>query len=190
MFTRYILFNRLFCGVIIIMTLCGCGGQKRKEGFAAIQRVQAAVHEMSVVVTVGVNQAEFTHRLTDALLKVGDIQEDEKIAVSKFPERDRQPAGQVYRHLRVALASYNESKNFFGDDHKGKLDPWDGDFRFTQAEYDTLGEQFPGIQELFVQTRGTDIQEYWKGDMLQALWKYAATEDQKARSLVDQLNRK
>ena len=185
------LLQGLFYVVPLILCLGGCGAQKRKEGVAEIQRVQAAEHEMSVVVGVGANQAEFTRRLTDVLLKVGDLQESRKLAASKFPKGDQQAVEEAYQHLSLALLSYNESKDFFGDSHKGQLDPWDGDFTFEQTKYDTLETQFPGIQKLYVELGAGDIQGYfWKGHMLQALWKYAGDEDQRAKTLIDQLNQK
>jgi hypothetical protein len=177
--------------VPLILCLVGCGAQKRREGAAEIQRVQAAVHEMSVVVGVGANQAEFTRRLTDVLLKIGDLQESGKLASSRFPKGDQQPVAEAYQHLSLALASYNESKDFFGDRHKEQLDPWDGDFTFGQTRYDALEAHFPGIQKLYVELSAGDIQgNYWKGHMLQALWKYAGDEDQRAKTLIDQLNQK
>ena len=177
--------------VILFLCLGGCGAQKRREGVAEIQRVEAAVHEMSVVVGVGANQAEFTRRLTDVLLKIGDLQESAKLAASKFPTGDQQAVAQVYEHLKLALASYNESKDFFGDRHKEQLDPWDGDFTFGQTRYDALEAQFPGIQKSYMELSVGDIQgTFWKGHMLQALWKYAGNEDQRAKALIDQLNQK
>jgi hypothetical protein len=177
--------------VPLILCLDGCGAQKRKEGVAEIQKVQAAVHEMSVVVGVGANQAEFTRRLTDVLLKIGDLQESGKLAASKFPKVDQQAVSEVYQHLSLALASYNESKDFFGDRHKEELDPWDGDFTFGQKKYDALEARFPGIQQSYMELSVGDIQRsYWKGNMLQALWKYAGDEDQKAKTLIDQLVQK
>jgi hypothetical protein len=177
--------------VPIILCLGGCGGQKRKEGVAEIQKVQVAVHEMSVVVGVGANQAEFTRRLTDVLLKIGDLQESGKLAASKFPKSDQQAVAEVYQHLSLALASYNESKDFFGDHHKEQLDPWDGDFTFGQNKYDALEARFPGIQKSYIELSVGDFKgNYWKGNMLQALWKYAGDEEQTAKTLIDQLNQK
>lgn len=185
------LLKGLFYVAPLILCLGGCGVQKRKEGVVEIQRVHAAAHEMSVVVGVGVNQAEFTRRLTDVLLKIGDLQESGKLAASKFPKGDQQAVSEAYQHLSLALASYNESKDFFGDQHKEQLDPWDGDFTFGQAKYDALEAKFPGIQKLYVELSVGDIQgNYWKGHMLQALWKYAGDEDQRAKTLIDQLNQK
>ena len=177
--------------VLLILCLDGCGAQKRKDGLAEIQKVQSAVHEMSVVVGVGASEAEFTRRLTDVLLKIGDLQESSKIAASKFPKDDQQAVAEVYQHFSLALASYNESKGFFGDRHKEQLDPWDGDFTFGQNQYLALETQFPGVQKSYMELSEGDIQGYyWKGHMLQALWKYAGAEDQRAKGLIDQLNQK
>jgi len=176
---------------LIILCLGGCGAQKRKDGLAEIQKVQSAVHEMSVVVSVGASEAEFTRRLTDVLLKIGDLQESSKFAANKFPKADQQAIAAVYQHLRLSLASYNESKDLFGDRHKEQLDPWDGDFTFGRNKYDTLEAQFPGIQKSYMELSEGDIRGYyWKGHMLQALWKYAGDEDRDAKALIDQLNQK
>jgi len=47
------------------------------------------------MVGVGANQAEFTRRLTDVLLKIGDLQESGKLASSKFPKGDQQAVADV-----------------------------------------------------------------------------------------------
>jgi len=179
----------------IALTFCltACGSQKRKERLAELQRVQSAVHEMSVVVTVGANQAEFSRRLTDVLLKIGDIQQSELQVTTRFPKNERQNVEDTYRHLVRALDAYDQSKDFFGDVHKEQLDPFDGDYMFGRKRYDALQASYPGLQELEVAVNypeelgGT---KYWKGDMLQALWKYAGNEEQQAKRLVEQLGQK
>jgi len=92
--------------------LISCGTQKRNEGLAELQRVQSTVHEMSVVVTVGANQPEFSRRLTDVLLKIGDIQQSEQQCAAKFPKNEHQAVEDTYRHLVRALDAYNQSKDF------------------------------------------------------------------------------
>jgi hypothetical protein len=148
---------------------------------------------MSVVVTVGANQTEFSRRLTDVLLKIGDIQQSEQQFTAKFPKNERQTVEDTYRHLLRALDAYNQSKDFFGDVHKEQLDPFDGDYMFGQKRYDALQGTFPGLQKLEVAINYSEDlggTEYWKGDMLQALWKYAGNEEQRAKGLMSQLVQK
>src|SRR5260370_9707766 len=177
----------------LTFSLIACGTEKRNEGLAELQRVQSAVHEMSVVVTVGANQPEFSRRLTDVLLKVGDIQQSEQQCTAKFRKNERQNVEDIYLHLVHAIDAYNQSKDFFGDVHKEQLDPFDGDYLFGQKRYDALQESFPGLQKLEVAVNypedlgGT---KYWKGDMLQALWKYAGNKEQETRGLIGRLHQK
>jgi hypothetical protein len=53
----------VICLFALTLSLISCGTQKRNEGLAELQRVQSTVHEMSVVVTVGANQPEFSSAL-------------------------------------------------------------------------------------------------------------------------------
>jgi hypothetical protein len=173
--------------------LIACGSQKRRDGpadLAELQRVQSAVHEMSIVVTVGANQAEFSRRLTDVLLKIGDIQQSEQQVSAKFPSNERQTVEQTYRHFIHALDAYSQSKDFFGDVHKEQLDPFDGDYLFGQKRYDALREAFPGLQGLDAAVNYSEDlggTKYWRGDMLHALWMYAGNEEQQAKTLIGQL---
>jgi hypothetical protein len=122
----------VICLFALTLSLISCGTQKRNDGLAELQRVQSTVHEMSVVVTVGANQPEFSRRLTDVLLKTGDIQQSEQQCAAKFPKNERQAVEDAYRHLVCALDVHNQSKDFFGDVHKEQLDAFDGDYMFGQ----------------------------------------------------------
>ena len=170
-----------------VLLLAGCGAKKHQGNVAELQRVQSAVHEMDIVVAAGTNQVEFSRRLTDSLLKIGDLQQGRDQAVSGFSKDEQSAVAEVYQHLSQALEAYKDSKDFFGDTHKEDLDPLEGGNLFDGSIYEDLRNQFPNLEEIPPAIEHGGTKEYWKGDMLQALWKIADEEDKKAKQLVDQL---
>ena len=173
-----------------ILLLAGCGSKKHEESVAELQRVQSAVHEMDIVVTAGTNRMEFSRRLTDSLLKIGDLQRGRDKAVSSFSKDEQSTVAEVYQHLSQALEAYKDSKSFFGDTHKEDLDPLEGDNLFEEPIHEALQNQFPSLEQIPPALEHSGNKEYWKGDMLQALWKVAGEEDTMAKQLINQLNHK
>jgi len=173
-----------------ILLLAGCGSKKHHESVAELQRVQSAVHEMDIVVAAGTNQMEFSRRLTDTLLKIGDLQQGRDQTLSSFSKSEQSTVAEVYQHLSQALEAYKDSKDFFGDTHKEDLDPLEGRNLFEEPVYEGLQNQFPSLGQIPPALEHSGNKEYWKGDMLQALWKVAGEEDTKAKQLIDQLNQK
>jgi hypothetical protein len=173
----------------LAVTLMGCGSQKRQEGLTELQRIQSAMHDIDIVVAAGTNEVEFSRRLTDSLVKIGDLQQSEKKALNGFAKSEQPAVAQVYRHLLQASEAYKQSKDFFGDTHQQDLDPFDRGNTFVQERYDELQHAFPNLEPIPVAI-DYGHKEYWKGDMLQALWKVAFEEDVKAKELVDQLSHK
>lgn len=186
---------RAIATVILISAVTGCGSAKRGDGTAELQRVLTSVHDLNIVVTTGTNQIDFSRRLTDALLKIGDMQQSESKVMGDFPKSDQAIVSEIYQHFGQAVEAYKQSQGFFGDMHKERLDPFDGDDLFGERKYEALYKQFPNLDEVPLAIDYSNVaggeyggKEYWKGDMLQALWKEAAQEEAAAKQLIDQLN--
>jgi hypothetical protein len=174
----------------VLLLFAGCGSEKHQLGVAELQRVQASIHEMDIVVAAGTSQIEFSRRLTDSLLKVGDLQQDRDKTLNSFSKSEQSTVMDIYQHLSQALEAYKESKDFFGDTHKEDLDPLQGHNLFQEPAYEALQNQFPSLEQIPPALEYSGNKEYWKGDMLQALWKVAGQEDITAKQLIDQLNHK
>ncbi len=58
--------------LITVIIVAGCGSAKRREGIEELERVQDAVHGLRILVSAGVTKTEYSQRLEDVLLKVGD----------------------------------------------------------------------------------------------------------------------
>jgi hypothetical protein len=185
--------NELFGTIALVILLAGCGTAKRKEGIAELQRIHTAANEIKIVVTAGVNQQEFSRRLTDTLLKIGDLQQIQSQMLTKFPENDRERVSEAFRHLDQALQAYKRAKEFFGDDHEDGPDRYAEHNTFGQREYDSLKQQFPNLAmpkpAITYTHEERPRSDYWRGDMLQALWKAAADESESAKRLIDRLEK-
>jgi hypothetical protein len=180
--------------LVSIMLLCGCGSQKRKEGIAELQKLQSAVHDLEIVVSAGTSQIEFSRRLTDSLLKIGDLPQSQNQILDNFSRNEQPTVVEFYDHLSQAVEAYKDSKEFFGDTHKEQLDPFDGDNIFDEKKSEFLQKKFPSLGALPIAVDYSNVpggelggKKYWKGDMLQALWRVASDEDSKAKSLMDRL---
>lgn len=170
--------------------LSGCGFNRRQQGVAELRRVGSAVGDMRIVVSAGVNQQEFSRRLTDSSIKIGDLQQSMNRAFALFPEKDKPTVAEAYQHMAKAMDAYTKSKEFFGDTHTEDLDPFRDHNMFGGSRYESLRREFPNLEELKEGLRQSISGEevfYWRGDMLEALWKVAAEEDERAKALIDQL---
>jgi hypothetical protein len=127
--------------VILMASVAGCGSAKRRDGVAELQRVLTSVHDLNIVVSTGTSRIEFSRRLTDALLKIGDLQQSENRVLSDFPKADQATVSESYQHLGRAIEAYRQSQSFFGDMHKeevaaGALNPFDGDNTLGERQYE------------------------------------------------------
>jgi hypothetical protein len=177
---------------IVGLVIAGCGGsQQRKEGLAELQRLQSAVHKLNIVVSAGVTKQEYSQRLADALLEAGDLDQSAKQTIAKFPKSDQPTAGQTLTHLGEGLEAYKAAKEFLGDKYLDEITVT----TLTQHDYELIKTEFPGLDELqpdsFTAQHYPDSPpEYRRRDMVQALWKFASSEDSEAKQLIDQLRQK
>ncbi len=185
--------------VWLVLFLISCSdSQRRKEGVAELQRVQSVIHKMDIVVSVGVTKQEYSQRLADALIKVGDLERSAKQTTPKFPTGDQAIVEQIYAHLVKALEPYKIATEFFGDKHVSE-DIWES--TLYQDEYEPVKNLFttldvPVEEEVKAFSDGAgpaqpyDRRWYNRWDMVRALWRVGAEEDAKAKQLIDQLNQK
>jgi len=159
-----------------MVTLSGCGSRKHNEGIAELRRVESAIREMRIVVSAGTNQQEFSRRLTDSLIKIGDLQQSLIRTTGMFPEKDKPTVAEAYQHLAKATDAYTKSKDFLG-----------GELTEESYRYESLRKEFPNLAEIKEVVRFQGEVYYSRADMVQGLWKVAAEEIDRAKALIDQL---
>ncbi len=91
---------------------------------------------MNIVVSAGVTKQEYSQRLADALVKVGELEQSAKQMIPKFPKSNQAIVGQTYAHLLQSLEAYKVAKDFFGDTHKQDLDPFQSDNMLHEERYE------------------------------------------------------
>jgi hypothetical protein len=179
----------LSVAALIVTTLVffGCGSQN-KQGLAELERIEGVAHGLEIAVSAGVSQEEYSRRVNDALISVGDLEESARTTLPKFPARQREAVKDIYAHLSQSLEAYKAAKCCFGDTHAHDVDPLEGDNRLTAASYEALRGRLPSLAA-DTAFHGSDEFGYWawKGDVLQALWRVAADERAKARESLDKL---
>jgi hypothetical protein len=185
----------VFQATIALLAFMGCkGGEERRQAVGEMRSIQTAIHGLDILASAGINQIEYSQRLGDVLLKVGDLEPKASAALMAFRREDQATVAEIYRHLGLALEAYKQAKDFFGDNHVGQLDPFGGDNLFGEQRYEALRNRLPNLDELHVAIDYSNIgdgrlggKHYWKGDMLEALWKLASQEDTAAAALIDKI---
>lgn len=174
----------ILASVFLAFLLLGCSGsQKRKEGVAELERIQASIHGLHILVAAGLTKQEYSQRLGDVLLKVGDLESSSKMTVPKFREKDHIIVTDVYAHLSQALLAYTKARDYYpricDEDNDIGCAHW-----FPQTEYEALKAQFPTLTDL---PKPSMQFGYYRPEMLQALWKIAEEEDTAATGLIQKL---
>jgi hypothetical protein len=166
--------------LIATLALTACGVSKKREAsIADMKRVEAAFGDLQIALSAGVSKEEFSRRLTDALVKIGDLAESMKVAETGFP-KNADKVEQAYDHFKRAAEAYKLSKEFFGD-------RWDY-LTESSTDYPSEPEQqmiktaFPSV----VPSSGVVTS---REETLHGLWKLAAGETQDPNDLLKQLSR-
>jgi hypothetical protein len=79
-----------------------------------MNQIEKAFGDLQIALDAGVSKEEFSRRLNDTLVKIGDLAESRKLAEAGFP-KDIDRVGQAYGHFERAAKAYKLSKQFFGD---------------------------------------------------------------------------
>ena len=185
--------------VLAVALVSACSKKEDPEGLVGLHKKYSAVQDMRVVVSGGVNLFQYSQRLTDSLLKFKNSEDNCEQSAAKFSAPGKRAlAAEVCRHLDMAMNAYVNSKDFFGDAHEtDHEDYFSADYMFGEGTYEELQSRFPGLEEVRVALDYTRSDNptvsrigkvYWKGDMLQALWRLADRECQTAKSQIDQLS--
>jgi len=172
--------------------LLGCTSSKkaaRAEGMAELQRISSAVQDMNIIVSAGVTKDEYSKRLTDVLLKIGDQGGGCQRAIAKLPQGQQQStAAEVCQRVSKAMDAYTYAKRYIGP-APDPFDPGDVIYTLTQEEYALAKEQFPSLEEPPVSETNQDGYKFYRRSaMVQALWKVAGQESQAAQTDVEKLN--
>ncbi len=169
---------------LVATLLFACGGQRR-EGLEELRRIQTALEEVQTAVSIGVTEEGFSKRLTDALLKAGNLGDSIEGTIGKFPRREREAVEQVYIHWSRAVDAYRASRDYFGR-KQVSVDVWKN--TLPVEEFNELRERFPTLREAEVYTNlWGHVEGYYRSDVLQGLWVVASEELSAARAQIQAL---
>jgi len=164
--------------MVTVLALSGCGSSKKREAsIAEMKRVQSAFGDLQIAVDAGVSQQEFSQRVNDMLVKIGDFRNSENLALLGLP-KEQNKVQDIYAHFSRAAEAYKLSKEFFGD----RWDPVGEeatDFP-SEEERETVKTAFPDVFPSYGVTS--------RRDTLRDLWKLASDETRSAKTLMDQLD--
>ena len=165
-----------------------CSRKPNPEAVSQLQEMSSAVQDMSIVVSAGVTKEQYSQRLTDALLKIGNSNDRCKHAIAKFAKPDQQVlAADVCQRVVEAMDAYTDAKEYFGPAY----DPIDPDFpvyTLKEEDYAEARKRFPTLEDLVVsETSETGYKFYSRSAMLQALWKMAGRNSVDAKNLLEKL---
>lgn len=183
---------RMLIPSLFTLVVVGCGGaQRRKEGTEELTKIQNAVHGLHILVSAGLTKAEYSQRLEDLLLKVGDLNESRNQTVPKFPQKGQDTVREIYTHLSKSIDAYKTARDYFGDKFNAPGCE-DGCMTLSQQDYDAERATFPTLTQLQPVKAYADLYpnsppSYFRNDMLQALWKIAGDEDTSAKALLDKM---
>ncbi len=187
--------GRLNLAVILslagIFSLSDCG--RRKEGVAELTKIQTAVHALNMLVAAGVTKQEYSQRFGDLLLKIGDLDQGLKQTVPHFPRAEQDTVKAVYAHLSQSVEAHKVAREYFGPKYND-IGCEEGCSRLVQSDYDEIRAKFPTLPNLepappSVFAKSDSPAEYYRADMLQALWNVAKGEEAEAKTLIDKLQR-
>lgn len=174
---------------LLLIGSCGASERKKKEGVAELKKKEATLSGLGILVSAGISQQEYSTRIGDALLAIGDLNQSMEETLPKFGVPEQNTTRAVYAHLSNSLAAYNSAKDFFGDTHKTDLDPFEGGGLFSEETYKDLLNRFPNLDyKSRAEADGWWNGYYWKSYMLQALWKVAGEEDTEAKRLISTID--
>jgi hypothetical protein len=181
-----------------VILIAGCGASERKEGIRELETRQAEVHGLHILVSAGVSKQEYSQRLEDVLLQLGDSDQGEHQTLPKFPRDQQDTVKTVYVHLSQSIEAYKLARTYFGDSFEGYGCEQGCGF-FPENQYDLAKQDFPALAPLnfgpdytwYRDGAGNILNHaYRRSDMLRALWKLAGDEDDEGKQLVDQLSQK
>ena len=184
-------------GFFIVVFLIGCSSDRKAtaDGVAALQRKFSVLQDMEIVVSGGATLVEYSQRVTDARLKFGgpdSIQE----AIARFPKPDQQAlAAQACQQMSLAMDAYTDAKQFFGDRHQEDVDPFKVEYQVGEDRFLPLKEKyhldFPPVAIDYSSSQDSTVARYgkfyWKGDVLQELWKSADRASLAAKGIIARL---
>jgi hypothetical protein len=190
--------NRQLVLLGAVILIAGCSSSERKEGIHELETRQVEVHGLHILVSAGVTTQEYSQRLEDVLLKMGDQDQSAGAKILKFPRDEQETVKTVYAHLSQSVEAYKKARDYFGDSFEG-YGCEEGCSFFPENQYDLAKQGFPTLAPLSFGPEYTWYRDgsgnivnhaYRRSDMLRALWTVAGNEDDEAKQLVDRLSQK
>jgi hypothetical protein len=183
---------------MMVFVLLGCGpSQHRKEGVEELDSLHTTVHGLTILASAGIAQQEYSRRVGDALLKLGDLDGNAKQVVPKFKDAEKTTVLAVYAHLSKSVEAYTLAKDYFGKKYDSS-DCEEGCSDLPTPEYDAIRGRFlnfPELHESYLSSELRKLHPEWtnvqpgydREDMLRALWIVAEREESEAKTLIDGL---
>jgi hypothetical protein len=85
--------------------------ERRKEGIEELDQLYATVHGLSILVSAGITKGEYSQRVEDTLLKLGDLRESIKKVAPKFGDTDQTAVAGVYIHLSKSVDAFTLARD-------------------------------------------------------------------------------
>lgn len=155
---------------------------------AALRRSYSPLQDMGYIVSTGVIADGYSARVTDKMLQFNHSEDGLKQAIAKMRRPDQKAiAEQAQQHMDHAIEAYVAAKDYFGDTHTTDPDPFEPHNLAAGQAYRQLHARFPNLEDI-EPLGGFDM--YWRGDVLQALWRSATEDSEAAASEINQLQSK
>jgi hypothetical protein len=143
-------FRPHFWLVLIALASYGCGSSRNAAGTGntdEMNRIQSAFGDLQNDIDTSASKQEFAQKVNDALARVGDLENSEKVAEVGLP---KDKVALVYGYFGREEAAYVMSTEFFGDrldDLRGRTDS------ASDAEKESVSLAFPEIYDFDTMSR-------------------------------------
>lgn len=144
-------FRPHFWLVLIALVSYGCGSSRNAAGTGntdEMNRIQSAFGDLQNDIDTSASKQEFAQKVNDALARVGDLENSEKVAEVGLP---KDKVALVYGYFGREEAAYVMSTEFFGDrldDLRGRTTDSASD-----AEKESVSLAFPEIYDVDIMSR-------------------------------------
>jgi hypothetical protein len=176
--------------LILVVAFFGLASSKKKassEGMAELQRMSSAVQDIDLAVSASVGKEEYSRRLGDALVKMGNPEGCAKQAIAEIPKPAQKAlATEACNHLSRAMDAYIYAKQYFGPRYDPIM-PDSPDYTLSEQEFSEAKARFPNLEEPVIETSQNGYKFYSRSAMLQSLWKVAGQESQTAKQAAEKL---
>ena len=146
--------------VIVAFFLAGCS--RTDPTLPELSRMQKEIHGLTMLAETGMTEQEYSQRLGDMLLRVGDWQNID-------PRSDVN----IVQHIVTAIEAYKEAKNYFGP-YLSTIE----EKELVELEVFRRFPRLPGLMEPY--EPGT----YFRSGVVRGLWTIGAEEEALGAKLI------